>query len=354
MRMQDIYKLIYQSEFAGGHLITDSAQSEKRIEEERRAALCRAGAPPFASPERAFEDIGGELCRLHLHSPDALNLGSATINRFFVNTALTVKGDTARFEKKLGVLLDCCREGVLPFGADEAESYIASQKKQGYPPVSHSEPYRAAYAPAYRVVCTRYRDFAEVFCRIDALITCIRPIVVAIDGGSAAGKSSLAELIGGVYDANIFHMDDFFLPEERKTPKRLSQPGGNVDYERFAAEVMAGIKRGGAFEYRPYSCKTGLRGAPVRVQPKLLSIVEGAYSLHPELEARYDLKIFFDIDPREQSRRILERNGEAMHRRFMQEWIPLEQKYASALDIPGRCELVYRVPLAAEKSELVV
>ena len=33
---------------------------------------------------------------------------------------------------------------------------------------------------------------------------------VAVDGNSGAGKSTLADLIGDVYDCNVFHMDDFF------------------------------------------------------------------------------------------------------------------------------------------------
>ena len=355
MRLPDLVKLVYQNEFAGGHLIKDAGQSEKRMEEEHRAAKA-AGAPLFAFgvPDkrsffvRAFEDIGGGLCRLQLGSLDALGIRVSTANRFFVNTANTVRGDTARFERKLAVLAACCREGALPFDEDEAERYIASLKKQGYPPVSHSTAYRAAYAPAYRVVSTQYRDYIEVFRRIDALMDTGKPVRVAIDGGSAAGKSSLAELIADVYDANLFHMDDFFLPPERKTPQRLLEPGGNVDYERFAAEVMAGLISGGGFEYRAYSCKTGVLGAPVHVEPKPLSIIEGAYSLHPALEELYDLKIYMDIDPQEQSRRILERNGKAMHARFMGEWIPLEKAYAEALEIARRCDLVYHIPMADE------
>ena len=68
---------------------------------------------------------------------------------------------------------------------------------------------------------------------------------VAIDGPCASGKSTLGALLRGVYGANLFHMDDYFLPFARKTPERLAEPGGNVDYERFFAEV-AGRPAGAA------------------------------------------------------------------------------------------------------------
>ena len=345
MRIQDLVKLIYQSEFAGGHLIADATQSEARMEEERRAAAA-AGVPPFVCVDmagcarRAFEDIGGGLCRLHLGELDALGLSTATANRFFVNTAQTVKGDVAHFEEKLAVLLDCCRVGLLPFGETEMAAYIVQLKEKGYPLVSHSEAYRKAYHPAYRVVSAKYRDYIEAFCRIDALVGQGKPVRVAIDGGSASGKTTLAALIAGNYDANIFHMDDFFLPPERKTPQRLAEPGGNVDYERFAAEVIPRILSGKAFEYHAYSCKTGALTS-VKVAPKPLSIVEGAYSLHPALREGYDLTIFLEIDPAEQSRRIVVRNGAQMHARFMKEWIPLEEKYFAAFGLPESGSLVF-------------
>ncbi len=338
MRIPDMVKLIYQSEFAGGHLIADSEQSERRIAEERRAA--QAGG----APSSAFEDVGGGLCRLHLNAPGAAGLSDVTINRFFTHTAAAVHGDMARFEQKLSTLLQCCEEGLLPFNAEEAADYIASLKAAGYPPVSHSGAYREAYTPAYRIVSAQYRDFVEIFRRIDAQDR-TRPLVIAIDGGSASGKTTLAEIIAGVYDAAVFHMDDFFLPPERKTPLRLSEPGGNVDYERFNSEVMAGLRSGGSFAYRKYDCKTGTLGEPQAAHPQPVNIIEGAYSMHPVLADRYDLTIFLDIDTAEQSRRIMQRNGEAMHRRFMQEWVPLENRYFDALDVSRRCDLVYRIPI---------
>ena len=336
-------KLVYQSEFAGGHMIADSEQSERRIAEERRTAQAD-GAPLFA-----FEFIGGGLYRLHLNSPEATSLSDATINRFFINSAAAVHGDTACFEQKLAMLLQCCRDGLLPFDAEEAAAYIASLKETGYPPVGHSDAYREAYKPAYRVVSACYRDFAQIFRRIDAMKDCTRPLVVAIEGGSASGKTTLAEIIAGVYDAAVFHMDHFFLTPERKTPRRLSEPGGNVDYERFDREIMTGLRDGGEFAYRVYDCKTGTLGPPVNVAPRPVNIVEGAYSMHPTLTDRYDLKIFLDIDAAEQSRRILRRNGEAMLRRFTEEWIPLENRYFEALDIKRQCSLVYRVPIKEDE-----
>ena len=69
-----------------------------------------------------------------------------------------------------------------------------------------------------------------------------RPLRVAIDGGSASGKTTLANRLGQELGCPVVHMDDFFLPPMLRSDDRLNQPGGNVHYERFAAEVLPGLK----------------------------------------------------------------------------------------------------------------
>ncbi|NLT96994.1 MAG: hypothetical protein GXW96_02355 [Christensenellaceae bacterium] len=334
MQIQDMVKLLHQSEFAGGHMIADAAESLRRLEEE-----CRS-LPPGTAAE-AFEDIGDGLCRLHLSRLPALGVSPATVNRLFVATAATVKGSPERFAEKLDEFVSLCRSGALPLDAGEAAAYIRAYRQRGCPPVSHSDVYRAAYKPAYRVVKAAYCRYIELFRCIDALLERKACVNVAIEGSSGAGKSTLATLISEVYDCNVFHTDDFFLPSERKTPERLSQPGGNVDYERLRDEVIAGILSGGAFGYRRYDCRRGELSAPVHMTPKKLNVVEGVYSLHPALGDIYDLKIFLKADGDVQKRHILERNGAELLLRFEEEWIPLENSYFSELHIMESCDLVF-------------
>ena len=191
------------------------------------------------------------------------------------------------------------------------------------------------------VIKTAYIEYIDVFRHIDALLEEKRIVTVAIDGGSASGKTTLAGLLAEIYDCNVFHMDDFFLPQERKTPERLSEPGGNVDYERFADEVSSRLEIGSGFSYRPYDCKTGRYKDAVLVSPKALSIVEGVYCLHPALGDIYDLKLFLKTDEDTQLTRIRQRSGEAMLKRFVTEWIPLENIYFEALDIEQSCDLIF-------------
>ena len=161
---------------------------------------------------------------------------------------------------------------------------------------------------------------------IDTLLSTGRQIVIAIDGNCTAGKTTLASVLEREYDCNIFHMDDFFLRPEQRTPERYAQPGGNVDYERFRGEVLLPLKEGNPFSYCPFDCKSFTLRDPVEVIPKQLNIVEGTYCLHPYFGEIYDLKLFLSVDPEQQRERILKRLA-FLHRRFFEEWIPMENRY---------------------------
>ena len=56
----------------------------------------------------------------------------------------------------------------------------------------------------------------------------------------------------------------------------------------------------------------------------------------------YDLRVLLEIDADTQSERILAREGKEKHARFMDEWIPLENRYFEETDIAARCDIRLR------------
>ena len=106
MQIVDMVKLLYQNEFAGGHLIEDEQKSLGWLTEEWNSLT--------SYPYESFEDIGNGLARCHLSPVRDTGIEISTINRFFVNTANSVKGNIASFEDKLNVLLQMCKSEQLP------------------------------------------------------------------------------------------------------------------------------------------------------------------------------------------------------------------------------------------------
>ena len=168
-----------------------------------------------------------------------------------------------------------------------------------------------------------------------------RPLLIAVDGRCAAGKTTLAGRLEQELNCNVIHMDHFFLQPEQRTEERLHEPGGNVDYERFREEVISGLHTGQAFSYRRFDCKTMSFVSEIQVEPKTVTIVEGAYSCHPTLWDAYDLRVFLDVDGQEQLQRIEHRNGTEALPMFRDRWIPLEERYFETYRIKERCDHVF-------------
>lgn len=334
MQLVDVIKLIYQSEFAGGHMIADEAAALRRLEEEWASLRPTSSQPP------AFEELSDGICRLNLAPILDSGIAPATVNRLFVLSANSHQGDLESFERKLGAFRRWCLEGLFPWDTEELDAYLLDYEASGYPAVSHSGSYRFAYAPAYRVICDKFRPFLELFCQIDQLRAQETNVSIAIDGNSGAGKTSLARTLEQVYDCNVIHMDDFFLSLSLRTEARLSEPGGNIDYDRFSLEVLGGLESGQEFSYGIYDCAQGKIVKEVHVPSKQLNIVEGVYSMHPKFVDHYTFRVLLQTDAEVQSERILHRNGAALHQRFMQEWIPLENKYFAAYKIAEQADLI--------------
>ena len=168
-------------------------------------------------------------------------------------------------------------------------------------------------------------------------------IVIGIDGRSGAGKSQLSEILAFVYKCDIVHMDDFFLRPEQRTAERYAEVGGNIDRERFSEEVLTPLKEKKPVLYRRFDCAS-MKILPALEHPhKRLTVIEGAYSMHPTFADCYDLSVFLDISPSLQKKRIKKRNTPELAERFFSEWIPLEEVYFSKTDIKNRCDLCIEV-----------
>jgi len=150
-------------------------------------------------------------------------------------------------------------------------------------------------------------------------------LIIAIDGPCASGKTTLANQIQEAYHATVFRMDDFFLPEHKKTKERLEEIGGNVDYERFKKEVLQHLDKP-SLQYRPFNCRTQEFEEAVETPIHHLIVVEGSYALHKELRDYYDVTVLLSIDEETQIERLRNRNPRLLNR-FIEEWIPFENRY---------------------------
>ena len=141
-----------------------------------------------------------------------------------------------------------------------------------------------------------------------------RPTVVALDGGSGAGKSTIAERMMRLTDLALVRLDDFYqtvIPESELPHKTVEQRlNGVFDWSRVRSEALEPLRAGKpghwhAFDFLRGLGKAGtysLKGQATEVAPAPTILVEGAYSASPPLRDLIDLAVL--VDARNQTRHL--------------------------------------------------
>ena len=333
LQIQDVFKYIYQSTFGCGHMVSSLEASIDYVKKEAKLML------PSASP--LTEALDGEYSRVNL---SYLNngLGAETLGKLFFYSAQAETEDKSKLEEKLNIAKQLVAENKLPFTLSEFNKSADKWKSEGYPSIHHSDAFKSEYHPAYRVISNKYIPFLPLLAKLESMPK-DKLTLVAIEGGSASGKTTLGETLKKIYNCTVLHTDDFFLRPEQRTPNRLAQIGGNIDYERFLEEVLIPLKNNQPINYRKVDCSTLTVSEGVKIIPENPVIVEGAYSMHPKFENFYDFSAFLDVDTNLQKERISKRNSPQTANRFFTEWIPLEQTYFSKTEIKKRCNMIIKI-----------
>ncbi len=148
MEPRDAVKLLFQNEFGGGHLIPDENACLEYLRRECEATPRNSSIP-------LLEPIGNGVFRVMLAALDDAAYPPEQLGRDFIRSARMHQGTMEAFAEKLSLLRKLTLAGQMPFSPDALESYLAGYEAAGFPPVSHSDAYRNAYHPAYRVVDVR-------------------------------------------------------------------------------------------------------------------------------------------------------------------------------------------------------
>ena len=341
MEPQDAVKMCFQAAFGAEHLLEDREAAREWFLREYNQVQPRIEEP-------LKEDISAEFARMNLGAWKASQLPPEWLFGMFVETASVVDdagSGRELFKRNMNMIGQLAKEGVFGFGADAWEEYLQSYPVKEPVPVHHSESYRRAEKPAYRLVDRQ-------ICSLVPLLEVIHnkrqerdrgkrgSFVVAIDGPCASGKTTLAERLAAVTGAGIVHMDDFFLPGELRTKARLEEPGGNIHYERFLEEVSLHLKRGEDFSYRCFDCSTMTFAKERSVSSREMVIVEGSYSCHPLFGNYADIRVYIDVVPEVQLKRIRKRDGEQALEIFKERWIPMEEAYLETYSIRAQADIV--------------
>ena len=324
MEAEDAVKMVFQAMMGVGHLLPDPAAAE--------AFLLRewAGLSPDAS-EPLTEPLGPRWLRLNLRPAMAAGLRPAWIARMMCLSP----GPGHTREEVYAECLSACPEAGWP-----RERVLAAAAPLLSDPAwlpGHSPAYRAAEQPAYRVLDAGWAPLLPALAAVGAAENAPR-LLLTLDGRCASGKTTAAACLAAVLQAPVVHSDDYVVPHAAKAPERLAIPGGNCDLERLTEEVLTPWAEGRPLLLRRYDCRRDALTGPVSLPWPRLLLLEGCYTGLPPIAALADVRLFADISPAAQRERILRRNGPEALESYLRRWIPLEEAYFSAYQLPGdRC-----------------
>lgn len=185
-----------------------------------------------------------------------------------------------------------------------------------------------------------FLGYEELFSMIEELLNKKEIATISIDGMCGSGKTYLAEIIKNQFCCNVYHADSFFLQQHQRTPQRLAEIGGNLDFERLKIEVLDRIAENKTFEYNHFSCQTLTLSERIISSPNRLHVIEGSFSQNPRLAFDFDLKIFVCTSNDIQEKRILQRNGQEKLQQFKTLWIPKENAYFEEFGIKEKCDVI--------------
>ncbi len=321
---RDALKMCYQAAFGAEHGLQDPSAARKYL----RMELTRVKESRI---EPLYEQISPSLCRVNLRTWKAHGLKWQWLYAMFSKAEGT--GD---IEPYLSTVAAHAKEGRLPFDSEAWEGELASWDGG---PVSHSQRYRETYDPAYRIAPIEYMYTLPV---LEKMAQYPDGCVVAIDGRSNSGKSSLADRLCAITGAGLVRMDDFLWPGGRTVVEELGMVGGNVHYDMIKDEVLPYLKSPKAFSHRYFEGHTIRMDRKRRVCASPYRIVEGSFSQHAYFGKYWDIKVFMTTDSATQRRRVMERDGEALAASYYSLWIPMEDEYIDFFRLEERAEVVIR------------
>ncbi len=331
----DLIKFCIHAAYGAAHLNADKETVQKSIENE----FCLFEADETVPAVLNMRDY----CRLELKNPVVRSIGAEKIASLFCLSAAE-DADTAlepsRFEF-FSELLEESEKCLLNISEEESAmmAEVFDAYKSGlWVGRSHSPAFKDAYKPSYRVISSKYSKLFPIIYEVCRLSENKDSVIIAIDGPCASGKTTASSILSKILDADIISLDDFFLPFHKKTKERLSKAGGNVDSERFSEEILPNLNHSSPFTYKAYSCSNG-EFYEKKITKRKVTIIEGVYSMLPEFKNYYDLRIWIDVPKETQKKRLRKRSPE-LYDRFINEWIPMENKYFSAFKVKEDCHII--------------
>ena len=146
-KVQDVYKLIYQGVFGVAHILDNPDLAYQYLKTE--FALVK---PAADEPIMENISVSGEIVRINLRPYKKAGGKISELFQIMVLSAEEINGSQKQFIWYWEDFKTAVFDGRLKFDKSELNLFDNKIKQENYPAIHHSEAYRQANKPAYRVV----------------------------------------------------------------------------------------------------------------------------------------------------------------------------------------------------------
>lgn len=159
------------------------------------------------------------------------------------------------------------------------------------------------------------------------------PLLVALDGRSGVGKSTIAKRVGEAIGAVVIDSDKFYSGgndtywDSRTIEQKVSEV---IDWKRLRKEALEPLLAREPATYYPFDFKTwkGQSEEATTLVPANVIILDGAYSARPELSDLIGLSVLIKLkDNSMRHQRLIEREGEEYMTNWHARWDKAEDYY---------------------------
>jgi uridine kinase len=193
------------------------------------------------------------------------------------------------------------------------------------------------------------RRSIELAATIRELRGAAKTVLVAIDGLGGSGKSYLAASLANEMQphrdgpVSIVHGDDFFLPSACRSSGTVAEKpiGGDFDWRRLRKQVLDPLRRDRDARYQVYDWDRDALTAWRTIPHGAIVVVEGVYTLRPELRALYDLHIWVECPRHIRLARGIARDGERARARWEEDWMPSEDRYVAECEPAASADMIF-------------
>ena len=172
---------------------------------------------------------------------------------------------------------------------------------------------------------------ADVIDLITTLVAPDRSVLVGVDGGAGAGKTTFAHWFAETIEeltipVSIIHIDNFCRPSAERQKHYVVV--SDLDWERLRDQLLIPLQLGKATRFQLYDWLADRLKDWVTIDIGGVTIIDGVTAIRKELSAYYDLRIWFSCPRDVRVSRLLGRGDTSAAE--IKHWIPSEDRYIAS------------------------